>query len=115
MEFNCIDEANKFYNRHAKVTRFSVQKDDLKHEYNGNIIYRKWVYSKEGYQLEKCFRNENQQREPRSLTRVGCEAAFCIGFSQNLEKWIVKEFSGEYDHPLVNVIDTISLVSSSTN
>lgn len=47
------------------MTRFSVQKDDLKHENNGNIIYRKWVYSKEGYQLEKCFRNENQQREPR--------------------------------------------------
>ena len=68
------------------MTRFSVQKDDLKHENNGNIIYRKWVYSKEGYQLEKCFRNENQQREPRSLTRVGCEAVFCIGFSQNLEK-----------------------------
>ena len=30
LQFNCIDEAETFYNMFAKVTRFSIQKDDLK-------------------------------------------------------------------------------------
>ena len=40
------------------------------------------------------------------MTRVGCEAAFRIGLNQKLEKWIVKEFRREHNHPLVHTIDT---------
>lgn len=54
----------------------------------------------------KCFQNENRQCDPRSLTRVGCQATFRIGFNKKLKKWIVKEFRGDYNHFLVDVIDT---------
>ena len=30
LQYNYIDEAETFYNMFAKVTRFSIQKDDLK-------------------------------------------------------------------------------------
>ena len=30
LQFNCIDEAKIFYNLFAKVTGFSIQKDELK-------------------------------------------------------------------------------------
>ena len=40
------------------------------------------------------------------LTRLGCEVAFHIGFNQKVGKWIVKEFKGEHNHPLVNAINT---------
>ena len=46
------------------------------------------------------------EREPRSLTRVGCEAAFRIGLNKKVGKWIVKEFRGEHNHHLVNAINT---------
>ena len=42
----CIEE---FYNLFAKVTEFSVRKDDVKRDKNQNIVSSKWVCSKEGY------------------------------------------------------------------
>ncbi|RVW62431.1 hypothetical protein CK203_064197 [Vitis vinifera] len=85
MQFACIDEAETFYNMLAKLTGFSIRKDDLKRDKNGDIISRKWVCSKEGHRATKFFENDNRQREPRSLTRVGCEAAVRIGLNRNME------------------------------
>ena len=48
----------------AKVTRFSIWKDDLKWDKNEYIVSRKWVCSKEGNRLAKCFENENRQFDP---------------------------------------------------
>ena len=77
-ELNCTDEAKTFYNIYAKAIGFSVQKDDLKRDKNGSIISPKWVCSKEGHRLAKCFQNENRQCEPRSLTRVGVKLHFVL-------------------------------------
>ena len=38
LEFNCIDETKTFYNLFAKVIEFSIQKNDLKWDKNGDII-----------------------------------------------------------------------------
>ncbi|XP_010648117.1 protein FAR1-RELATED SEQUENCE 12-like [Vitis vinifera] len=48
LQFDCIDEAKTFYNMLAKVAGFSIRKDDLKRDKNGDIISRKWVCSREG-------------------------------------------------------------------
>ena len=95
-----------FYNTYAKEIKFSIRKEDLKLDKNEDIISRKYVCSKEGHQLSKCLQKENHQRELRTLTRVGWEVAFHIGFSRKLEKWIVKEFKEDHNHPLVDAIDT---------
>ena len=95
----------------AKVTEFSIWQNELKWDKNWDIISWKWVCSKEGHRLAKCFQNENRQCDPRSLTWVGCWVAFRIGFSRKLEKWIVKEFRKDHNHPLVDAIDTQFLQS----
>ncbi|RVX06573.1 Protein FAR1-related sequence 5 [Vitis vinifera] len=41
LQFDCIDEAETFYNMLAKVAGFSIRKDDLKRDKNGDIISRK--------------------------------------------------------------------------
>ncbi|RVX18438.1 Protein FAR1-related sequence 5 [Vitis vinifera] len=102
MQFACIDEAETFYNMLAKLTGFSIRKDDLKRDKNGDIISRKWVCSKEGHRATKFFENDNRQCEPRSLTRVACEAAFRIGLNRKYGKWIVKEFIRKHNHNLVD-------------
>ncbi|XP_034695633.1 uncharacterized protein LOC117921781 [Vitis riparia] len=48
LQFDCIDKAETFYNMLAKVAEFSIRKDDLKRDKNGDIISRKWVCSREG-------------------------------------------------------------------
>ena len=40
------------------------------------------------------------------MARVGCEVAFRIGFTRIINKWIVKEFVMDLNHPLVDLIDT---------
>ncbi|XP_034707036.1 protein FAR1-RELATED SEQUENCE 5-like [Vitis riparia] len=114
MQFACIDEAETFYNMLAKLTGFSIRKDDLKRDKNGDIISQKWVCSKEGHRATKFIENDNRQREPRSLTRVGCEAAFRIALNRKYGKWIVKEFIGEHNHNLVDPISRKFLRSHRT-
>ena len=63
LEFNCIDEIETFYNIFAKVIGFSIQKDDLKRDKNGDIVSWKLVYSREGHRLTKFFEKENRQRK----------------------------------------------------
>ncbi|RVW28179.1 Protein FAR1-related sequence 5 [Vitis vinifera] len=101
MEFSSVEEAEEFYNLFAKVTGFSVRKDDVKRDKNQNIVSRKWVCSKEGYRHRVCLENENRKREPKAVTRVGCEATFRIGFNKQMNKWVVKEFMADHNHPLV--------------
>ncbi|KAL6313815.1 hypothetical protein AAG906_010234 [Vitis piasezkii] len=106
LQFDRIDEAETFYNMLARVAGFSIRKDDLKRDKNGDIISRKWVCSREGQRATKFIENDKRQREPRSLTRVGCEAAFRVGLNRKDGKWIVKEFIGDHNHNLVDAINT---------
>ncbi|WJZ84125.1 hypothetical protein VitviT2T_003746 [Vitis vinifera] len=101
MEFSLVEEAEEFYNLFAKVTGFSVRKDDVKRDKNQNIVSHKWVCSKEGYRHRVCLENENRKREPKAVNRVGCEATFRIGFNKQINKWVVKEFMAYHNHPLV--------------
>ncbi|XP_059593079.1 protein FAR1-RELATED SEQUENCE 5-like [Vitis vinifera] len=98
----------------ARVAGFSIRKDDLKRDKNGDIISRKWVCSREGQRATKFIENDKRQREPRSLTRVGCEAAFRVGLNRKDGKWIVKEFIGDHNHNLVDAINTQFLRSHRT-
>ncbi|RVW88940.1 Protein FAR1-related sequence 5 [Vitis vinifera] len=114
LQFDRIDEAETFYNMLARVAGFSIRKDDLKRDKNGDIISRKWVCSREGQRATKFIENDKRQREPRSLTRVGCEAAFRVGLNRKDGKWIVKEFIGDHNHNLVDAINTQFLQSHRT-
>ena len=96
-----IERVKEFYNLFAKVTGFSVRNDDVKRDKNQNLVSCKWVCSKEGYRKRVRLENENRKREPKAITRVGCEATFRIGFNKQMNKWIVKEFMVYHNHHLV--------------
>ena len=93
IEYNSVDKANAFHNMYPKVTRFSVWKDYL------NVTRIKLWYLEIGFILEKdiewtnVFKIENLPGKPKTLSRVGCEAAFCIEFNRK-KKWIVTRVYG---------------------
>ena len=60
LQFDCIDEIETFYNMLAKVTRFSIRKDDLKWDKNEDIISRKWVCSRKGHRATKFIENDKR-------------------------------------------------------
>ncbi|RVW18027.1 Protein FAR1-related sequence 5 [Vitis vinifera] len=63
LQFDRIDEAETFYNMLARVAGFSIRKDDLKRDKNGDIISRKWVCSREGQRATKFIENDKRQRD----------------------------------------------------
>ena len=93
-EVSSVEEAEEFYNLFPNVTRFGVRKDDVEWDKNRNIISHKWVSSKEGYWQRVCLENENWKREPKAITRVGCEPTFHIGFDKQMNK---VDCEGVYD------------------
>ena len=60
LQFNCIDEAETFYNMLAKVTGFRIRKDDLKRDKNEDIISQNWVCSREGHRATKFIENDKR-------------------------------------------------------
>ena len=89
----------------------SMLKRIMWNEINQNIISCKWVCSKEGYRQWVCLENENPKWELKAITRVCCEATFHIVFNKQLNKWIVKEFMANQNHPLVEQKNTQFLQS----
>ncbi|KAL6347395.1 hypothetical protein AAG906_018563 [Vitis piasezkii] len=107
---------------------FEVKLDDVVHDdtYIGGSYHHDANYLKEKvlkdisveevYKLQFNFIDEAEtfynlfaKREARSLTRVGCEATFRIGLDRKVGKWIVKEFRGEHNHHLHEMVEKLGL------
>ena len=101
MTFTTHEAAGEFYNNYTKYLGFSVRKDDLKCNKNKIPVSRRWVCSREGYRSPKHLDHSDRIREPRGLTRVGCNASFRVKFDNGSEQWVVKEFVQEHNHQLV--------------
>ena len=67
LEFKCINEAKAFYNMYAKVTEYSIQKDDLKWDKNWDIISRKLDCSKKRTSIVKVFTKRKSSTWAKSI------------------------------------------------
>ncbi|KAM0830000.1 hypothetical protein ACQ4PT_066510 [Festuca glaucescens] len=82
--FGSQEDAYEYYNSYASWKGFSVRKDDVKYMGGTNIVVRRrFCCSKEGYRLRKYFETSDQKREPRALTRCGCDAELEIERNAN--------------------------------
>lgn len=94
LKFNCIDEAKAFYDIYARVTVFSIQKDDLKRNKNEEIISRNWVCYKERHWLPKCFKNENLQGSQDHLLDWVMNLHFVLDLVENWKSGLLKSLRG---------------------
>ncbi|XP_066165872.1 protein FAR1-RELATED SEQUENCE 5-like [Oryza sativa Japonica Group] len=99
--FSSEEEGYKFYLDYAKGKGFSVRKNNLKRK-DGEIIWRQFVCSCEGYRELKHFERTERIREPRALTRCGCLAKLEIERNEEKGVWFVKEFDNQHTHELAN-------------
>ena len=57
------------------------------------------MYSFEGYRSEKHFERTDQKRQPRALTRCGCNARFDVQRSESSGIWYATGFVDVHSHP----------------
>ncbi|KAF2932881.1 hypothetical protein DAI22_04g033500 [Oryza sativa Japonica Group] len=86
---------------YAKGKGFSVRKNNLKRK-DGEIIWRQFVCSSEGYRELKHFERIERKREPWALTHCGCLAKLEIEWNEEKGVWFVKEFNNQHTHELAN-------------
>jgi hypothetical protein len=65
------DETYEFYNNNAKGKRFNIRKGKVRKSLkNDEVIWRRLLYSWEGYTDVQYFDRKDQKRKLRSLTHV---------------------------------------------
>jgi zinc finger SWIM domain-containing protein 3 len=90
----------KFYNAYALHKGFSVRKDKVRYKPSTKkVTWRGFVCSCEGYRMEKHFKRTDQKRQPRALTRCGCNARLDVQRSASSGIWYVTDFVDVHTHP----------------
>ncbi|KAH9803232.1 protein FAR1-RELATED SEQUENCE 5 [Citrus sinensis] len=62
--------------------------------------WRTWVCSREGFRAAKYLQKRSRQREPRPLTRSGCQAQFRIILNSETKRWSCNYFQAVHNHNL---------------
>ena len=99
MEFHSEEHAHCFYNAYARTVGFSIRKDKVR--WKGNfVLSRRWVCSRQGYRAKVHLDRIDRTKSPRSITRVGCPAEFCITFDRKSQKYKVNRFFTKHNHDM---------------
>ena len=96
--FGNLETEFEFYNTYAKVRGFSARKSKTRKNSKGKVVKKIFVCFREGYRPEKYFSRQNRRREPRAVTRCGCNACFEVRFVPDSGRWHVAYFSEDHNH-----------------
>ena len=96
LEFDNLDECERFYKNYAHHAGFSVRKSSRKKNKEGAEKYKYFVCSKEGFKRTSVKVNSNRKVK---LTREGCDAM--VGFKRTKEgTYVLYKFYEGYTHLL---------------
>lgn len=99
-QFETLTDAENFYSNYSKVMGFSIRKNDIRYDNDGQTNVRRWVCNREGERAKKYVERKDRIREPRAVTRVKCPAAFRVKMNKKVGTWVVNQFIPEHSHEL---------------
>ncbi|CAL1403019.1 unnamed protein product [Linum trigynum] len=102
MEFQTLEDAEKFYDSYAKAKGFSVRRRDLRRNRRGVAIGRTMVCSREGTRDKMHIDKEGRTRQHRKMTRHYCKASYTVRFDRNKKMWVVSKFERKHSHRCCN-------------
>ncbi|OMO74188.1 hypothetical protein COLO4_26685 [Corchorus olitorius] len=100
MEFDSLIDAERFYYTYAHGMGFSIRRGKLRKNLQGELTRRALLCGKQGYREDKYFHLLNRKRNPKLLSRCGCEARFRVVYKRLQKKWQVVAFNAEHNHNL---------------
>ena len=77
-EFQCFQDAYKFYCDYAMCCTVVMRKDDMGKNKNGEIRWHQYVCNRKGERNKKHLIRSDKKREHRPLTRTKCIAKFHV-------------------------------------
>jgi zinc finger SWIM domain-containing protein 3 len=94
-------DAYIFYNKYAREKGFSVRKQKVRRaKRSGELLFRRFLCSKEGQRLPKWLNKKPCKRRPRALTRCGCLARLEVKLDRSQGLWYVHRFIDRHNHRL---------------
>lgn len=115
MRFKTEKEGFLFYNRYAKEKGFSVRKNYIRRDpITIAVTHRQYQCSREGHRKEVYMEAANRSREPKALTRCGCNALFEIKLDKKKGDWFVVKYVAKHNHPLAKSDEVAFLRSHRT-
>lgn len=115
MRFGSENEGFRFYNMHAKEKGFSVRKNFARRDpVTAAVTNRQYTCSREGYRRDAYMTVSNRTREPRALTRCGCNALLEIKLDKEKGDWFVVKYVAKHSHPLARS-DEVAFLRSHRN
>lgn len=101
--YDSVLEFEKFYKNYAHNVGFSVRNWTARKDRDGQLKYKYYVCSKQGYKKEKqklsCMDNRKEVCRKRLDTREGCNAYACVKRT-NEGKYLVIYFHEGHSHEL---------------
>ena len=97
MHFDDLDDAYNFYNAYGKLVGFSIKKESSNRGKDGEVVWNRFVRSKEGKTDEKHWiRKEHIQRR-RMETRFDCKAKLQVKIDKS-GGYVVSKFVPQHSH-----------------
>lgn len=98
MHFDDLNDAFEFYNGYAKHAGFSVRKDSTRTK-NGEVIWKRFLCSKEGKTNEKYWIDKEFVQRRRMEMRENCNAMLQVKKDQS-GGFVASKFVLEHSHAL---------------
>ncbi|XP_027337427.1 protein FAR1-RELATED SEQUENCE 5-like [Abrus precatorius] len=111
-EFESLEQVWRFWCEYGKLSGFGVRKQYFnKQKVDGVITGCRYVCCKEGHQQEDKRKLQVTKHQPE--TRTECLARISLSLTNN-NKYVIREFVEEHNHPL-QLPETMHMLASHRN
>ncbi|KAJ8623293.1 hypothetical protein MRB53_031822 [Persea americana] len=97
MHFDDLDEAYNFYNAYGKLAGFSIRKESSNRGKDGEVVWKRFVCSKEGKTDEKHWIGKELVQRRRMETRFDCKAKLQVKLDKS-GGYVVSMFVPQHSH-----------------
>ncbi|KAJ8627612.1 hypothetical protein MRB53_020919 [Persea americana] len=97
MHFDDLDEAYNFYNAYGKLAGFSIRKESSNRGKDGEVVWKRFVCSKEGKTDEKHWIGKELVQRHRMETRFDCKAKLQVKLDKS-GGYVVFMFVPQHSH-----------------
>ncbi|KAK9944555.1 hypothetical protein M0R45_010116 [Rubus argutus] len=99
MEFECEEDAKKFYTEYARRVGFYVRVMQRRRGIDGRTLARRLGCNKQGFSPNHKGKL-GPEKKARASAREGCNATILVKMEKS-GKWVVTRFEKDHNHPLV--------------
>ncbi|RWR92230.1 protein FAR-RED IMPAIRED RESPONSE 1-like protein [Cinnamomum micranthum f. kanehirae] len=97
MHFDYLDEAYNLYNAYGKLAGFSIRKESSNRGKDGEVVWKRFVYSKEGKTDEKHWIGKELVQRRRMEIRFDCKAKLQVKLDKS-GGYVVSMFVPQHSH-----------------